>query len=196
MKKIIIIIVLFSLSDVFAEQISSSVFGAGKEVSGGTYIVNGSAYQTHTGQASGTGYNMKVGFWAQQRNLATMPSLTTASITILGDSKAKSGGYDIDDGGETITAKGVCWNTSGTPTIADYFTNDGSGDADFESTMNGLSVNQQYYVRAYAINSSGTAYGDEKTFIYTAIPTLPEWGLIVFCGLVVVFAVRKIIKTV
>ncbi len=119
--------------------------------------------------------------------------LNTVNITVLGNSKAQSGGIITDDGGSSITQKGVCWNTSGTPTIADNYTNDGSGDADFTSIMNGLTVNTQYYVRAYATNVNGTGYGDEKTFIYTAIPTLPEWGLIILGSFVAFFAVRRML---
>jgi hypothetical protein len=119
--------------------------------------------------------------------------ISTNNIQIIGDSKAKSGGTITDDGASAITQKGVCWNTTGTPTLADNYTNDGSGDADFTSIMSGLSVNQQYYIRAYATNSDGTVYGDEKTFIYTAIPTLPEWGLIILGSLVAFFAVRKLL---
>ncbi len=123
-----------------------------------------------------------------------LPRLTTNNIFVIGNSKARSGG-DIKDGGASeITTKGVCWNTSGNPTISDNFTNDGTGDANYESIMNGLEVNTQYYVRAYATNSYGTGYGDEKTFIYTAIPTLPEWGLIILGSLLAFFAVRKLLS--
>ncbi len=122
-----------------------------------------------------------------------LPILSTNNIQIIGDSKAKTGGTITDGGEAAITQKGVCWNTSGTPTISDNFTNEGSGDSEYESIMNGLTVNTQYYVRAYATNSYGTGYGDEKTFIYTAIPTLPEWGLIILGSLLAFFAVRKML---
>jgi hypothetical protein len=163
---------------------------------------------TVTGLTMGTEYTFHVkarnddtpqvetsfGSSASAYTTSNIPVLTTNNITIIGDSKAKSGGEFIDGGTSAITSKGVCWNTSGTPTISDNYTNVGSGDSDFESTMNSLSVNTQYYVRAYATNSSGTGYGNEKTFIYTAIPTLPEWGLIIFGSLVAFFAVRKMLS--
>ena len=191
--KILIFMLIIAGVELYSEKISSSVFGAGKETSGGTYKVNGSAYQTHTGEANGTGYNMKAGFWYKYRLSSFVPQLTTSNIIIIGNSKAKSGGNSIDDGGYTITQKGVVWNTTGSPTLSDNSTSDGSGSSDFTSLMDNLQVNETYYVRAYATNLYATGYGNEQTFVYTAIPTLPEWGLIVLGSLVVIFAVRKII---
>ena len=126
-------------------------------------------------------------------DLAVTPTLSTNNIEIIGNSKAQSGGEITDGGDSPITAKGVCWNTTGTPTLSDNSTNEGGGSSDFTSIMDNLNVNQTYYVRAYATNSQGTSYGDEKTFVYTAIPTLPEWGLIVLGSFVVIFAVRKML---
>jgi hypothetical protein len=77
---------------------------------------------------------------------------------------ASTGGYIGDDGGADITARGVCWNTTGTPTITDSKTSDGTGDGAFTSTMTGLTYGTVYYVRAYGTNSAGTSYGSEMTF--------------------------------
>ncbi|HNY02538.1 MAG TPA: DUF1566 domain-containing protein, partial [Bacteroidales bacterium] len=55
----------------------------------------------------------------------------------------------------------VCWSTSSSPTIADSHTTDGSGTGAFVSSITGLTPNTNYYVRAYAMNSAGTAYGTE-----------------------------------
>jgi len=77
---------------------------------------------------------------------------------------ASTGGYIGDDGGADITARGVCWNTTGDPTTADSKTSDGTGDGAFTSTMTGLTYGTVYYVRAYGTNSAGTAYGQEMTF--------------------------------
>ena len=62
------------------------------------------------------------------------------------------------DGGSTITARGLCWNTTGMPTIADHLVNNGSGLGAFSCTMDNLSEVPTYYVRAYATNSKGTSY--------------------------------------
>ena len=95
---------------------------------------------------------------------ATIPELTTAAITEVGLTSAKSGGTIIADGGEEITAKGVCWSTNTAPTIDDPKTADGTGSAAFISNIVGLDEGTTYYVRAYATNDVGTAYGNELTF--------------------------------
>lgn len=95
---------------------------------------------------------------------ATVPELTTVDITEITLNSAVSGGTIKSDGGEDITEKGVCWSTSTGPTIADSKTSDGKGSASFTSNLVGLAEGTPYYVRAYATNSVGTAYGNEVTF--------------------------------
>ncbi len=92
------------------------------------------------------------------------PTVTTVTVTAISDTSGVSGGTISADGGGSITAKGVCWNTTGTPTLSDSYTTDGTGTDAFVSTMNPLSQNQLYYVRAYATNSAGTGYGNEVSF--------------------------------
>ncbi|MFH0867017.1 MAG: T9SS type A sorting domain-containing protein, partial [Bacteroidota bacterium] len=72
------------------------------------------------------------------------------------------------------TAYGVCWNTTGTPTTADSNTDEGgtSSTGPFTSGMTGLTTYTIYYVRAYATNASGTAYGNEVTFLTSAVPAV------------------------
>jgi len=93
----------------------------------------------------------------------TDPSVITSSITDVRSSSAKSGGI-VYDGGASITERGICWSLSPNPTILDNKTNDGIGSGTFISTMTGLSSFTTYYVRAYATNSIGLMYGDEKIF--------------------------------
>ena len=80
------------------------------------------------------------------------------------ETTAISGGNVYDAGGGTVSARGVCWNTTGTPTTADSKTEDGTGTGIFYSQMTGLSRDAAYYVRAYATNEIGTAYGNQMTF--------------------------------
>lgn len=107
-------------------------------------------------------------------NPATIPTISTIEPFSVYSGSAKSGGIIANDGGGAITAKGVCWNTTGTPTTDDSTSSEGTGTADFESNMTPLNPSTTYYVRAYATNSAGTAYGDEETFTTTAatIPTV------------------------
>ena len=95
---------------------------------------------------------------------ATEPEVTTKIVTDITLNTAVSGGTIVSDGGEDITEKGVCWSTSALPTIADSRTTDGKGSAEFTSNLVGLAEGTTYYVRAYATNSVGTAYGNEETF--------------------------------
>lgn len=96
----------------------------------------------------------------------TLATLSTYDPYWTSPTTASTGGYVSDDGGDPggITQKGVCWNTTGTPTTADSKTEEGTGDGAFTSTMTGLTQGTTYYVRAYAINSVGTAYGTQMTF--------------------------------
>ena len=92
------------------------------------------------------------------------PTVTTSSVTNITAATATSGGNVISDGGATVTARGVCWSTAPNPTIADSHTTDGNGTGSFTSSLTGLTANTTYYVRAYATNSVGTAYGNEVSF--------------------------------
>ncbi|MBQ9508169.1 MAG: T9SS type A sorting domain-containing protein [Bacteroidales bacterium] len=124
---------------------------------GTTYYVR--AYATSS--ANTTGYGEQVTF-----NTLTFPSVTTSMVSNITDNFATCGGNVTFDGGATVTA-GVCWSTTQTPTIADNHTNDGSGTGIFTSIITGLVPNTTYYVRAYATNSVGTAYGNEVCFTTT-----------------------------
>ena len=68
------------------------------------------------------------------------------------------------NGGDPITARGVCWSTSSNPTTADNKTIDGTGVGTFTSAITGLASGVKYYVRSYATNSVGTIYGTEVSF--------------------------------
>jgi uncharacterized protein (TIGR02145 family) len=102
---------------------------------------------------------------------ANLPSVTTGTITAITQTTVTGGGEVTSDGGAAVTARGVCWNTTGNPTITDFFTTDGTGIGIFTSSMTGLTANTMYFVKAYATNSAGTAYGEEISF--TTSPSLP-----------------------
>jgi uncharacterized protein (TIGR02145 family) len=92
--------------------------------------------------------------------------LTTIEASSITQTSAISGG-NVPSDGETVTARGVCWNTSGNPTIADNNTNDGTSTGIFTSSITGLTENTTYYVRAYATTSFGTSYGSQVSFATT-----------------------------
>jgi hypothetical protein len=105
----------------------------------------------------------------------TVPSVSTSAVTGIALDAAEAGGTITDNGGLSITAKGVVWGTSQGPTITlPTKTSDGSGDTDFVSSLTGLDEGTTYYVRAYATNSMGTSYGEERSFttLEVVVPTV------------------------
>ena len=93
-----------------------------------------------------------------------LSAVTTDAASAITSNSATCGGNVTYDGNTTVTARGVCWSTSQSPTVADAHTEDGSGTGAFTSSITGLEPNTTYYVRAYATNSAGTAYGEEVSF--------------------------------
>lgn len=95
----------------------------------------------------------------------TLPVVKTLEVTSITSTTAVSGGSITSDGGGDITSRGICWSITPDPTIANDKSNDGSvGAGSYYNNLYGLSGNTTYYVRAYAVNSAGTGYGDAKTF--------------------------------
>jgi uncharacterized protein (TIGR02145 family) len=90
--------------------------------------------------------------------------LTTLPMSNITASSAVSGGNITNGGGTPVTQRGVCWSTSPNPTTANNTTSDGSGLGSYTSNLAGLVVGATYYVRAYATNSAGTAYGNQVQF--------------------------------
>jgi hypothetical protein len=130
-----------------------------------TYYVR--AYATNS---EGTSYGSQISFTTQAE--ITLPTVTTSAISSITSTSAQGGGNVTFNGGATVTARGVCWNTTGNPDILDLHTTNGSGTGSFTSNISGLSPNTTYYVRAYATNSAGTAYGDPVEFTTISKPTV------------------------
>jgi uncharacterized protein (TIGR02145 family) len=95
------------------------------------------------------------------------PVVATNEVSEISQTSATSGGMIFDDGGASVTARGVCWSIDQTPTISDNKTTDGTGVGGFVSSITGLAANTTYYVRAYATNSKGTEYGSRAVTFTT-----------------------------
>ncbi len=131
-----------------------------------TYYVR--AYATNS---AGTAYGNEVCFTTLQS--ATLPTVTTIQVTSITPTTAIGGGNVTATGGANVTERGICWSTSHNPTTGDSYASSGAGTGSFTVSMTGLTANTTYYVRAYAINSVGTAYGSEVSFTTQEI-TLPS----------------------
>jgi hypothetical protein len=94
----------------------------------------------------------------------TLANVLTLSPSAVTAASASSGGNITTAGGSLITARGVCWGTSIDPVVGGNHTTDGTGTGSYVSEITGLSPNTFYYVRAYATNSTGTAYGANYSF--------------------------------
>lgn len=103
-----------------------------------------------------------------KKDKKSLAAINTASVTNITSTSAQSGGSITDDGGSGISQRGLCFADHASPTITDSITKDGSGGGSFTSSMTGLNAKMTYYVRAYAVNASGTAYGNEISFTTAA----------------------------
>ena len=104
--------------------------------------------------------------------IANLPTVSTTAISNISNTTANSGGVVTSQGSSPVTARGICWSTTPNPTISNSFTIDASGTGTFTSTLNGLTGNTTYYVRAYATNASGTSYGLQETFTTQTTPSV------------------------
>lgn len=111
-------------------------------------------------------------------NNGGIPVLATTLVTHITPTTAISGGKISHGSGTDVTSRGVCWSTSQNPTVADNKTTDGSGHGNFISHISGLSKDTKYYIRAYAINSLGTGYGQQLLFTTPDTFTDPRDGAV------------------
>ncbi len=93
-----------------------------------------------------------------------LPTVQTAEVTDITQTSAMAGGSILANGAN-VTVRGVCYSTTNNkPSVDDLHTTDGSGTGDFTSSLSALQESTTYYVRAYAMNGSGVAYGETVTF--------------------------------
>ena len=122
---------------------------------GTTYYVR--AYATNS---LGTMYGQQVTF----TTLSQLPTVITKPVTSISTTAAVSSGDVTDDGTSAVTARGICWGTSPNPTLNSTHSTEGTGTGVFVTILTDLTPNTTYYVRAYATNSVGTAYGEQMSF--------------------------------
>ena len=107
-----------------------------------------------------------------KNNKLMLPTILNTYVIDISNTTATSGATISDDGGAPIQSKGVCWNTTGDPTLEDFKTTEGFGTGAFKSKIVLLTPGTLYYLRAYATNLAGTAYGSQQIFT-TSSDTVP-----------------------
>lgn len=121
----------------------------------------------------------------ESNNDSGCPVVTTDEIMDIGIHTAVCSGTVTEKGQSSINVRGICWSLNPNPTIYDNYINSDSyikdsdiGLGSFKVKMPGLAANATYYVRAYATNSKGTAYGNELTFSTQSYGSeVPEGGI-------------------
>ena len=92
------------------------------------------------------------------------PTVITSTVTQITTTTAVAGGNVTDDGGNSVTERGVVYSTNQNPTVADTKVVSGSGLGDFICNLTNLQEGTTYYVRAYAMNVVGIGYGEQVDF--------------------------------
>jgi len=99
-----------------------------------------------------------------------IPTIVTLPITDTTFTTAICGGTVTSAGGATVNERGICWSTGATPTISDNKTSCGRGTGTFSGSLTNLHSGTTYFVRAYATNSVGIAYGETVSFSTKSYP--------------------------
>ena len=132
----------------------------------GYATINGSeAESQRISQPQGASQTFTLQFAETQHQL---PTVTTNAVSNITYTSAMVGGSVISDGGATVFDRGVCYSTNPMPTVSDICVHIGQGTGTFSGNLTGLSENTTYYVRAFAINNVGVAYGNEESFTTTS----------------------------
>ena len=125
--------------------------------------------------------NKKGTSYGEQKSLTTkayaLPSVTTSSATNISYTSATIGGNVTNDGGATVTERGVVYSTSQNPTTSNSKVICGSGEGDFSCTLTSLNCGTTYYVCAYAVNCKGTSYGNQIRFTTFTTHSYVDLGL-------------------
>lgn len=98
--------------------------------------------------------------------IAEVASVITEPASSVTDNSAVTGGEVTENGGAEVTSRGVRYTRRGDPNFVVYWdsTINGSETGVFTSNLTGLKAVSTYYVRAYAYNSEGIAFGNMIDF--------------------------------
>ncbi len=173
------VMVVRSTDSSFTAPTQGTAYTAGSSTIGGDLVIyngNGTSYND-TGRTQGTMYYYK--FYSVNNDYYsagvtadattwTLPTVSTTSATPgtpADPTQANATGNVTAEGGQSVTERGIVWNTTGAPTTANTKVAHASGGTgSFTVTLTSLTPGQTIYYRAYAINSVGTAYGSTLDF--------------------------------
>lgn len=98
------------------------------------------------------------------KNDGATPTISTSAVRDITSNSAVCGGNITSDGGAEVTQRGLCWSKNENPNILNSKISCENGSGEFAGTMTDLYPNTRYYVRAFATNAIGTAYGEQREF--------------------------------
>lgn len=130
-------------------------------------------FRTYATNAAGTAYSAELNFTTSVDNEIKAPTLSDLVLTSVSGATASVRSSVTNDGGSSITERGLCWNTSGNPTVTGSNKMILGGQiGDLLGTISKLSQNQVIYVRAYAKNIIGYSYSTELMVTTNSVPQL------------------------
>lgn len=156
---------------------SKTLNGSGKEaftaVMKNWLVINRTYFvRSYVTNSRGTSYGNELQFTVTNDNVVTinLATISTDNATSITQTSATISSDVISDGGATVTERGIVFSTSTNPTLTDTkLTNTGTGIGIYSTNMTNLSPSTTYYVKAYAINSKGTAYSNQISFTTSAL---------------------------
>lgn len=146
--------------------------GLGEFIHNLTNLQTGATYyvRAYAKNKFGIAYGEEISFVCEG-----VPVVTTSQPTNISYTSATVGGNVTNDGGLEVTERGVVYGTNQNPTIEDSKVTNGSGLGQFTCNLTDLQDGTTCYVRAYAINAKGTAYGEEVSFMTTSSENSHEY---------------------
>ena len=115
----------------------------------------------------GTFYGQQVAF----KTIKGVPKFNSSNVVSFEAYLAKVSAFIVLDGGDPVSNRGFCFSKNPNPSLVNgTVIQAGKGTLYYEATLLNLSPNQKYYVRPYATNNIGTAYGKQVEFTTSVGP--------------------------
>jgi len=142
--------------DLPTKTLDNTTTGVGSFIAKMTGLVPNKTYYVRSYASNGIGvtYGSEISFTTAD---VMLPTITTTAATAITNSTANTGGEVLDEGGISVTSRGILWGTVNPPVTKIPSAIGGQGI--FTTNLTGLLPNTKYYIQAYATNTVGTAYG-------------------------------------